>query len=116
MNDELGTAVGPHVATRAAIAYLTSLIGRAVLNVVSLPVDNGTATPVERSGPRLDALRPVVERGVRRSELRPDTDARLLLETLVAPLQGRLLLAGEPLSADLAEPIVDLVLYGATPR
>ena len=51
MNDELGTAVGPHVATRAAIAYLTSLIGRAVLNVVSLPVDNGTATPVERSGP-----------------------------------------------------------------
>jgi hypothetical protein len=66
-----------------------------------------------RCGP---VLRPVVERGVRRSELRPDTDARLLLETLVAPLQGRLLLAGEPLSADLAEPIVDLVLYGATPR
>jgi hypothetical protein len=60
-----------------------------------------------------DALRPVVERGIVRGELRPDIDAELLLETLIAPLHGRLLLTGEPVDERLGERIVDLVLQGA---
>jgi hypothetical protein len=62
---------------------------------------------------RRNALRPVVERGIARGELRPDTDAGLLLETLIAPLHGRLLLTGEPVDERLGERIVDLVLQGA---
>ena len=37
----------------------------------------------------------------------------LLLETLIAPLHGRLLLTGEPVDEELGERIVDLVLDGA---
>ena len=62
---------------------------------------------------RLDALCPVVDRGIARGELRPDTDAGLLLETLVAPLHGRLLLTGETVDEQLGERLVDLVLDGA---
>jgi Tetracyclin repressor-like, C-terminal domain len=101
---------------RAVITYLTSPTGLAVLHVISLTVDDYRDARQSFWAARLDALRPVVERGIARGELRPDTDARLLLETLVAPLHGRLLLTGEPVDATLAERIVDLVLDGALRR
>jgi hypothetical protein len=46
-------------------------------------------------------------------DVRPDTDAGLLLETLIAPLHGRLLLTEETVDEQLGERIVDLVLQGA---
>ena len=52
----------------------------------------------------------MVQRGIDRGELRADTDPRLLLTTLMAPLHGRLLLTGEPLDNELPERIVDMVL------
>jgi Tetracyclin repressor-like, C-terminal domain len=61
-------------------------------------------------------LRPVIERGIARGELRSDTDAGLLLETLIAPLNARLLLTGETVNEQLGERIVDLVLQGAVRR
>jgi hypothetical protein len=61
-------------------------------------------------------LSPVVRRGIDRGDLRVGTDPRLLLETLVAPLHGRVLLTGEPIDDELAVRIVDLVLDGAAPR
>jgi AcrR family transcriptional regulator len=99
---------------RAVIAYVTSPGGRAVLHAALLPADDGytEARHAFWSG-RLDALCPVVRRGIHRGELLADTDPRLLLETLVAPLHGRLLLTGEPLDDDLPERLVDLVLHGA---
>ena len=51
-------------------------------------------------------------RGIERGDLRADTDARLLLEMLVAPIHGRLLLTGEPVDDELAERLVDQVLTG----
>jgi hypothetical protein len=54
-----------------------------------------------------------VERGIARGELRPDTDAGLLPETLIAPLHTRLLLTGEPVDDELGERTVDLALTGA---
>jgi AcrR family transcriptional regulator len=98
---------------RAVIDYLTSPTGRAVLHVVSLNVDTYRDARQTFWAGRLDALCPVVERGIERGELRPDTDARLLLETLIGPLHGRLLLSGEPIDEHLAERLVDLVLDGA---
>ncbi len=98
---------------RAVIAYVTSPVGLAALHVASLAADDHQDASLAFWAGRLNALRPVVERGIARGELRPDIDARLLLETLIAPLHGRLLLTGEPVDERLGERIVDLVLQGA---
>ena len=98
---------------RAVIAYVTSPVGLAALHVASLAADDQEDARQAFWAGRLDALRPVVERGIVRGELRPDIDAELLLETLIAPLHGRLLLTGEPVDERLGERIVDLVLQGA---
>jgi AcrR family transcriptional regulator len=98
---------------RAVIAYVTSPSGLASLHLASLTVDEDREARQAFWSGRLDALRPVVERGIARGELRPDTDASLLLETLIAPLHGRLLLTGEPVDEQLGERVVDLVLDGA---
>jgi AcrR family transcriptional regulator len=98
---------------RAVIAYVTSPTGLAALHVATLTVDENQEVRQAFWVGRLDALRPVVERGISRGELRPDTDAGLLLEILIAPLNGRLLLTGEPVDEQLGERIVDLVLDGA---
>jgi hypothetical protein len=81
--------------------------------VVTLTVDGQRDAHQAFWAGRLNALRPVVERGIARGELRSDTDAGLLLETLIAPLHGRLLLTGETVDEQLGERIVDLVLRGA---
>jgi len=98
---------------RAVVAYVKSPAGRAGLQVAALPLDDFREAREAFWAGRLDALCPVVDRGIARGELRPDTDARLLLEALVAPLHGRLLLTGEPIDEKLAERLVDLVLDGA---
>jgi AcrR family transcriptional regulator len=100
---------------RAVIAYVTSPAGLAALHVALLTVDENQQARQAFWAGRLNALRPVVERGIARGELRPDTDPGLLLETLIAPLHGRLLLTGEPVDEQLGERIVDLVLDGARP-
>jgi AcrR family transcriptional regulator len=102
-----------HAVVRAVVAYVKSPAGRAGLQVAALPLDDFREAREAFWAGRLDALCPVVGRGIARGELRPDTDARLLLEALVAPLHGRLLLTGEPIDEMLAERLVDLVLDGA---
>jgi AcrR family transcriptional regulator len=100
----------------AVIAYVTSPVGLAALHVASLVADDQQEARQAFWAGRIDALRPVVERAIARGELRPDTDAGLLLETLIAPLHGRLLLTGETVDEQLGERIVDLVLEGAVRR
>jgi AcrR family transcriptional regulator len=97
---------------RAVIAYVTSPAGLAALHLASLTADEHQEGRQAFWAGRLDALRPVVERAIARGELRPDTDPRLLLETLIAPLHDRLLLTGEPVDEQLGERLVDLVLNG----
>jgi AcrR family transcriptional regulator len=104
---------------RGIIAYVCSPEGRAVLRAATLPVDHAYAGAREAFwARRLDELSPVVARGVERGDLRADIDGRLLLEMLVAPIHGRLLLTGEPVDDDLAEQLVEVALNGAaaTPR
>ena len=55
----------------------------------------------------------MIQRGIDRGELRADTDPRLLLETLIAPIYARLLLTGEPIDDEMPQRIIDLVLDGA---
>jgi AcrR family transcriptional regulator len=99
---------------RGIIAYVCSSKGRAVLRAATLPVDHAYADAREAFwAHRMDALSPVVARGIERGDLRADIDARLLLEMLVAPIHDRLLVTGEPVDDGLAERLVDLALNGA---
>jgi AcrR family transcriptional regulator len=99
---------------REVIAYVGSPEGTAVLRAATLPVDEAYAAARQNFwAQRMDALSPVVARAVERGDLRADTDARLLLEMLVAPIHGRLLVTGEPVDDDLAERLVELALNGA---
>ena len=66
--------------------------------------------------PRMEQLAPVIERGIARGDLRPDTEVRLVHELLVGPIFYRLLFSGAPLTRNLGPRIVDAVLAGFTPR
>jgi AcrR family transcriptional regulator len=99
---------------REVLAYVGSPGGTAILRTATLPVDDAYAEGRKAFwAHRLDALAPVVTRGIERGELRAGTDGRLLLEMLIAPIHGRLLLTGEPVSDELAGRLVDLALNGA---
>jgi AcrR family transcriptional regulator len=99
---------------RGIIAYVRSPEGGAVLRAAALQVDDTFADLREGFwARRLDALSPAVARGIERGDLRAESDARLLLEMLVAPIHGRLLFTGGPVDDDLAEQLVELVLNGA---
>jgi len=65
--------------------------------------------------PRRDQLAPVIERGIERGDLRPDTDVRLVHELLVGPIFYRLLLSGGPLDRKLGTRLVDSILDGFSP-
>ena len=60
--------------------------------------------------PRLEQLARVIERGVRRGDLRPDTDVRLAHELLIGPVMYRLLYSGQPLDDGLGSRVADAVL------
>jgi AcrR family transcriptional regulator len=66
--------------------------------------------------PRLDQLREVVERGIARGDLRPDTEVRLAHELLVGPIFYRMLFSGQPLDDGLPERLVDPVLRAFAPE
>ena len=99
---------------REVLAYVGSPAGTGILRAATLPVDHAYDGVREAFwAQRLDALAPVVARGIQRGELRAGTDGRLLLEMLIAPIHGRLLLTGEPVGGDLAKRLVDIALNGA---
>jgi AcrR family transcriptional regulator len=112
---DTGTTRGDLLAiVRGVIAYVSSPTGVAVLRAATLPVDDAYAQARQDFwARRVEALTPVITRGIERGDLRAHSDARVLLETLVAPLHARLLLTGERIDDGLAEKLVDLVLYGA---
>jgi AcrR family transcriptional regulator len=61
-------------------------------------------------------LAPVIERGIARGDLRPDTDVRLVHELLVGPIFYRLFFSGGPINRKLGPRLVDNVLEGFAPR
>jgi AcrR family transcriptional regulator len=64
---------------------------------------------------RLADVGKVIERGVQRGDLRPDTDVRLAHEMLVGPLVYRLLFSGAPLDRRHAAAVVDTVMAAFRP-
>ena len=65
--------------------------------------------------PRREQLRPVVERGIARGDLRPDTDVRLVHELLVGPIFYRLLFSGPPIDRKLGTRLVDAIMDSFSP-
>jgi AcrR family transcriptional regulator len=65
--------------------------------------------------PRREQLRPVIERGIARGDLRPDTDVRLVHELMVGPIFYRLLFSGGPIDRKLSTRVADAILDGFAP-
>jgi hypothetical protein len=65
--------------------------------------------------PRREQLRPVIERGIARGDLRPDTDVRLVHELMVGPIFYRLLFSGGPIDRKLSTRVADAILDGFSP-
>jgi AcrR family transcriptional regulator len=65
--------------------------------------------------PRRQQLAPVIERGIARGDLRPDTDLELLHEFLLGPMFYRLFLSGGALDRGLGKRLVDGILQGFAP-
>lgn len=61
---------------------------------------------------RLQVTGTIVERAIGRGELPAGVDPNLVIETLIGPLYVRLLLTGEPLTADIADQVARIVAAG----
>jgi len=65
---------------------------------------------------RLEEVKSVIERGIARGDLLPDTDVRLAHELLVGPLFYRLLFSGAPLNKAHASQVVEAVMRAFATR
>ncbi|MGF1341749.1 MULTISPECIES: TetR/AcrR family transcriptional regulator [unclassified Streptomyces] len=65
---------------------------------------------------RLERAAAMVERGVDRGELAPDTDPGLLIESVSGPLFARVLLSGTSWDDTLVPRLITLALDGSRPR
>jgi AcrR family transcriptional regulator len=66
--------------------------------------------------PRRRQLEAVIERGIERGDIRPDTEPRLIQELLIGPLYYRLLFSGPPFDESLGPRLVDAILEGFRAR
>ena len=102
-------------------AKLTSNHGKAMLKSLVAAVDQSPeiVETVQRFWRgRRDVGGYLIDRWLRRGVLRPETDADLLVELILAPIYLRVLLPGGPLTEDVLASFIDLALDGvlaATP-
>ncbi|HYB35434.1 MAG TPA: TetR-like C-terminal domain-containing protein [Mycobacterium sp.] len=103
---------------RLVSTYLSTPLGRALLPMGALTVADESLAQARANfiASRFAAMRVVVDRAIERGELLAGTNARLVLEMLVAPLHVRTILTGEPLPDTLPEQLVDVLLDGLRPR
>lgn len=97
----------------AVAATITSPQGEGVLR--TLVSEAGRAPDITAAGRtfwgrRFAAAAVLVRRGVERGEVRPDVDPQVVLQMLVAPLFFRLLVAGEPVTTQFADQVLDMLL------
>jgi AcrR family transcriptional regulator len=91
----------------------TTLMGRVMRGLVSdLAADPELMRAFQEKvvATRVAEVNRLVERGIARGDLRPDTDRELLHELLFGPVYYRLMLSGAPLDDTLAARVVDAVL------
>jgi hypothetical protein len=84
---------------------------QALVSEIATHPDLGRVYREQVVEPRRQTLRPVIERGIARGDLRPDTDLRIVHELMLGPVFYRLLLSGPPLDRKLSESVADAVLH-----
>jgi AcrR family transcriptional regulator len=97
-------------------AKLTSNHGKAMLKSLVAAVDQSPeiVETVQRFWrERRDVGGQLVERWIGRGALRPETDADLLVELILAPIYLRVLLPGGPLTGEVLGGFIDLALMGS---
>lgn len=99
---------------KQACDYLGSPVGRSLLQMSVVPTDNPAVVEARRLyfDTRLRAMAPVVERAITRGEVRPGIAAVDVLEPLFASIQLRVILTGRPITPDLPEKLVRVVVDG----
>jgi AcrR family transcriptional regulator len=110
---ELLTFVNSVVKMLAATPYGPAMQG--LVSQIATDPDLARVYREQVVQPRHAELTPVIQRGIARGDLRPDTDIRLVHELLVGPIFYRLLLSGAPLDGDLGPGLVDAILAGFAP-
>ena len=103
---------------RLLIAYLSSPIGYALVRTGVIAVEDDTLAQARATllASRLATMRIVIDRAIQRRELPEDTDPRLALEMLVAPIHVRAILTHEPLPDALPDQLVGVLLDGLRHR
>lgn len=99
---------------RAVAAFVSEPVGATFVRAAALNVDD-TALAAARAefwDSRYQLASVIIKRGIQRGELSEDTEARLVLETLIAPLHMRVLLTHAPIEPDLPDRLADLVYRG----
>ncbi|WP_062993652.1 TetR/AcrR family transcriptional regulator [Nocardia anaemiae] len=99
---------------RSVAAFLSQPAGATFTRAAAVHVDDDSVAAARRRfwESRRSLASVIIERGIQRGELPPTTDARLVLETLIAPFHMRVLLTHEPIDDTLPERIVDLICDG----
>ncbi|MGW6421832.1 TetR/AcrR family transcriptional regulator [Nocardia sp. NPDC055053] len=102
--------------TRSLSTYLDSSLGKALARAMVASDDDEPLAAGRRRfwESRFDLARVMIDRAVERGELPDDTDPRLAMELLIAPLHFRALLTHQPLDDHHAERMIDALLHGMT--
>ena len=99
------------------VHYLSSPLGVALLRtVVNAAAGAEIDTARDYWLSRYESAMAIVERGIARGELRPDTDPMIVVEMVVAPLHSRALVGLMPLTRDLPRRLVTAALDGVSAR
>ena len=110
---ELITFVNSAVRTLGSKPYGPAMQG---LVSRSRPTRSSPCLPRVRRRAAPPANQAVIERGIERGDLRPDTDPRLIQELLIGPIYFRLLFSGPPFDRKLGTQLVDAILDGCRIR
>jgi AcrR family transcriptional regulator len=113
---DTGTVEGDlRVLARALVGWLTSPTGDAIIWTMLSAGHVPEVAAIKRRffEDRLRRDGAVVARAIARGELPPDTDAALVIKTLVAPLYLRLLITAEPIDEVTADQAARVALAAA---
>jgi AcrR family transcriptional regulator len=103
--------------TAAANAGSPEVAAMARAVVAQMPHDSRLAAANRRFWDErlaLDGI--IVEQAIERGEVAPGTQPRQVIESVLGPIHLRLLLTGEPMSRDVLQAIVDVVVDGIAQR
>jgi AcrR family transcriptional regulator len=115
---DTGTLHGDFTAfATALITYLDAPLGHGLARALPFVTDSDEISQARKSfwDRRYHAAKVMISRAVARGELPPDTDARIALELLIAPIHFRNLLTGEQTDAGFAGQLATYVIRAFQP-